>query len=101
MNRTNRTFDFGGVPVTATVQDEGALRFVADEVAEAAGYKNGRQGPDKITGPWRAQFHEGTHFLMLKGAELHELCAGSTWCTGDAMCPVGWRCNGATGHCAP
>ncbi len=31
---------------------------------------------------------------------MEMLCTGSTWCTGDAMCPVGWRCDGATGHCA-
>ena len=28
------------------------------------------------------------------------LCAGSSWCTFDGMCPAGWRCDRTNGHCA-
>jgi hypothetical protein len=31
---------------------------------------------------------------------MERLCAGAVWCSSDAMCPAGWRCNGADGHCA-
>lgn len=35
----------------------------------------------------------------LNGTRTEYVCAGSGWCTADAMCPSGWTCNRANGHC--
>lgn len=32
-------------------------------------------------------------------AGTERICAASAWCSSDAMCPVGWRCNAGDGHC--
>jgi prophage antirepressor-like protein len=45
--------------------------FIATEVGEAAGYKEGRSFVDNITGRWSDEIIDGTYYFKLEGEGLH------------------------------
>lgn len=51
---------------------KGVPVFIATEVGEAAGYKEGRSFVDKITGPWSDEIIPGTYYYKLEGEELRK-----------------------------
>lgn len=75
-----KTLDFEGHPVTAVLWRD-RWCWPAAAVGEAIGYEQGRKLVAQIRGPWAAEFFEGKHYEMLKGAELREFLALSNDCT--------------------